>query len=111
MGVARVCGFLALLVAAGCARPPIIEKPVPTLTKAEVISRLNSQASDAAGLRAKLDVKVAHVEAGLRSRDRSMPEEINRLLTDHLSELLFTPSRDADENLRFGGSFEEFLAK
>jgi UDP-N-acetylglucosamine 2-epimerase (non-hydrolysing) len=47
----------------------------------------------------KLGVKVAHVEAGLRSRDRSMPEEINRLLTDQIADLLFTPSRDADENL------------
>jgi UDP-N-acetylglucosamine 2-epimerase (non-hydrolysing) len=48
---------------------------------------------------AKLGVPVAHVEAGLRSRDRSMPEEINRLLTDQLSELLLTPSEDADRNL------------
>src|SRR5213594_1042926 len=51
----------------------------------------------------KLDVKVAHVEAGLRSRDRSMPEEINRLLTDQIADLLFTPSADADENLRAEG--------
>ncbi|MCX6924442.1 MAG: UDP-N-acetylglucosamine 2-epimerase (non-hydrolyzing), partial [Verrucomicrobia bacterium] len=48
---------------------------------------------------AKLGVRVAHVEAGLRSRDRTMPEEINRLLTDQISDLLFTPSRDGDENL------------
>ena len=47
----------------------------------------------------KLDVRVAHIEAGLRSRDRSMPEEINRLVTDALADLLLTPSRDADENL------------
>jgi UDP-N-acetylglucosamine 2-epimerase (non-hydrolysing) len=45
-------------------------------------------------------VKVAHVEAGLRSRDRAMPEEINRLLTDQIADLLLTPSPDADENLR-----------
>jgi UDP-N-acetylglucosamine 2-epimerase (non-hydrolysing) len=51
----------------------------------------------------KLGVPVGHVEAGLRSRDRSMPEEINRLLTDQLSDLLFTPSSDADENLRREG--------
>ena len=48
---------------------------------------------------AKLGVKVAHVEAGLRSFDRTMPEELNRLLTDQLADLLLTPSRDADENL------------
>src|SRR5918912_1115623 len=47
----------------------------------------------------KLGVKVAHVEAGLRSRDRTMPEEINRLLTDQIADLLFTPSADGDENL------------
>jgi UDP-N-acetylglucosamine 2-epimerase (non-hydrolysing) len=52
---------------------------------------------------AKLGVKVAHVEAGLRSRDRTMPEEINRLLTDRLADLLLTPSKDADENLRAEG--------
>src|SRR6185437_10796861 len=51
----------------------------------------------------KLGVKVAHVEAGLRSRDRTMPEEINRLLTDQIADLLFTPSPDADENLRAEG--------
>ncbi len=48
---------------------------------------------------AKLGVKVAHIEAGLRSFDRRMPEETNRLLTDQISDLLFTPSRDADANL------------
>jgi UDP-N-acetylglucosamine 2-epimerase (non-hydrolysing) len=48
---------------------------------------------------AKLRVPVAHVEAGLRSRDRSMPEEINRVVTDQLADLLFTPSQDADDNL------------
>lgn len=52
---------------------------------------------------AKLGVKVAHVEAGLRSRDRTMPEEINRLLTDQIADLLFTPARDADANLRAEG--------
>jgi UDP-N-acetylglucosamine 2-epimerase (non-hydrolysing) len=47
----------------------------------------------------KLGIRVAHVEAGLRSRDRTMPEEINRLLTDQLADLLLTPSIDADQNL------------
>jgi len=51
----------------------------------------------------KLQIRVAHVEAGLRSRDRKMPEEINRILTDQLSDLLFTPSADADENLQREG--------
>lgn len=47
--------------------------------------------------------KVAHVEAGLRSFDRSLPEEINRLITDQLSDLLFTPSLDANQNLENEG--------
>ena len=53
---------------------------------------------------AKLLIPVAHVEAGLRSFDRTMPEEINRLVTDALAELLFTTSRDADENLKREGA-------
>jgi UDP-N-acetylglucosamine 2-epimerase (non-hydrolysing) len=51
----------------------------------------------------KIGVRTAHVEAGLRSFDRSMPEEINRLVTDALADLLLTPSPDADENLRREG--------
>ncbi len=51
----------------------------------------------------KLGIKVAHVEAGLRSRDRSMPEEINRILTDSISDLLLTTSQDADVNLAHEG--------
>ncbi len=52
---------------------------------------------------AKLGVRVGHVEAGLRSFDRSMPEEINREVTDRLADLLFTPSEDGDLNLRHEG--------
>jgi UDP-N-acetylglucosamine 2-epimerase (non-hydrolysing) len=52
---------------------------------------------------AKLGLRVAHVEAGLRSDDRSMPEEINRIVTDHLAQLLLTPSRDANARLAAEG--------
>jgi UDP-N-acetylglucosamine 2-epimerase (non-hydrolysing) len=52
---------------------------------------------------AKLLVRIGHVEAGLRSFDRTMPEEINRIVTDRLADLLFTPSEDGDANLRNEG--------
>lgn len=56
---------------------------------------------------AKLHIPVAHVEAGLRSFDRSMPEEINRVVTDALSDYLFTASPDGDENLKREGIPQE----
>jgi UDP-N-acetylglucosamine 2-epimerase (non-hydrolysing) len=51
----------------------------------------------------KLGIAVAHVEAGLRSFDRSMPEELNRIVTDHLSDLLFTTEESGNRNLRREG--------
>jgi UDP-N-acetylglucosamine 2-epimerase (non-hydrolysing) len=53
----------------------------------------------AALVAAKMCVPVAHIEAGLRSRDWTMPEEVNRVVTDSVSDLLLTPSKDADDNL------------
>ncbi len=54
----------------------------------------------------KLGIPVAHIEAGLRSFDRGMPEELNRLVTDALADVLLTPSADGDENLRREGAAE-----
>ena len=56
---------------------------------------------------AKAGIPVAHVESGLRSRDRSMPEEVNRIAVDQLSDWLLTPSADADENLLAEGVAKE----
>jgi UDP-N-acetylglucosamine 2-epimerase (non-hydrolysing) len=63
-----------------------------------VVGDVNSTAA-CAMVGAKLWIPVVHLEAGLRSRDRSMPEEINRLVTDAIADVLWTPSPDADENL------------
>jgi UDP-N-acetylglucosamine 2-epimerase (non-hydrolysing) len=51
----------------------------------------------------KLEIRMAHVEAGLRSFDRAMPEEVNRVITDQLANILFTPSEDGDHNLQREG--------
>ena len=74
-----------------------------------VYGDVNSTAA-AALVAAKLSTRIAHVEAGLRSNDRSMPEEINRLVTDRLANLLLTPSHDAIENLKSEGEPEDEIA-
>ena len=78
------------------------EKPDAVLVVGDVNSTLACSVTAA-----KLWVPVAHVEAGLRSRDRKMPEEINRIVTDALSDWLFTTSRGASDNLRQEGIAEE----
>ena len=59
----------------------------------------------------KLNIKVGHVEAGLRSYDRTMPEETNRVLTDHISDYLFTPTDDSRDILRHEGIAENKIFK
>jgi UDP-N-acetylglucosamine 2-epimerase (non-hydrolysing) len=71
-----------------------------------VVGDVNSTMA-AALVGAKLLIPVAHVEAGLRSFDRTMPEEINRIVTDRISGILLTPSSDANENLRREGVSED----
>ena len=70
------------------------ERPDATI----VVGDVNSTAACALAC-AKLQIPTIHLEAGLRSGDRGMPEEINRIVTDAISDLLWTPSIDADENL------------
>ena len=89
----------------------IMQKFEPVLLREQpdwvvVVGDVNSTLA-ASLVAVKLGVKVAHVEAGLRSRDRAMREEINRLLTDQIADLLLTPSLDANENLRAEGIPEE----
>src|SRR5882724_4054117 len=79
---------------------PIVLERKPDLVL--VYGDVNSTVA-AALVCSKLLILVGHVEAGLRSRDRTMPEEINRLMTDQLADLLFTPSADGDENLEREG--------
>src|SRR5215813_9791265 len=71
-----------------------------------VVGDVNSTLAGAL-VAAKAVIPLAHVEAGLRSDDRTMPEEINRMVTDRLADLLLTPSRDASATLRDEGEPEE----
>jgi UDP-N-acetylglucosamine 2-epimerase (non-hydrolysing) len=75
---------------------PVLQRVAPSWLV--VYGDVNSTAASAL-VASKLGVRIAHVEAGLRSGDRSMPEEINRLVTDRLSDLLLVPSRDAEATL------------
>ncbi|HEX8536479.1 MAG TPA: UDP-N-acetylglucosamine 2-epimerase (non-hydrolyzing) [Cystobacter sp.] len=83
------------------ARVMIELEKVFTQEKPDLVSVVGDVNSTLAGalVAVKMGIKLAHVEAGLRSGDRTMPEEINRLLVDRISDLLLTPSADADANL------------
>jgi UDP-N-acetylglucosamine 2-epimerase (non-hydrolysing) len=75
---------------------PVLEQARPDLVM--VVGDVNSTIACAL-VASKLGIRVAHVEAGLRSYDRTMPEEVNRVLTDQISDLLFTTERQAEDNL------------
>jgi UDP-N-acetylglucosamine 2-epimerase (non-hydrolysing) len=92
----------------------ILERLEPIVTQEHpdwvvIYGDVNSTAA-AAVVAAKLGIRSAHVEAGLRSGDRTMPEEVNRIVADRLASLLLTPSRDADEILRAEGEPEQEIA-
>src|SRR4051794_28567355 len=86
------------------ASEPLLDQPAPALVV--VVGDVNASLACAV-VAAKSGALVAHVEAGLRSRDWSMPEEVNRVVTDRLSDYLLAPSPDAAENLRAEGYRED----
>lgn len=79
---------------------PVVQEIDPDLVL--VVGDVNSTLACAL-VCAKLRIELGHVEAGLRSYDPTMPEEVNRRLTDQVANVLFTPSRDADKNLQKEG--------
>jgi UDP-N-acetylglucosamine 2-epimerase (non-hydrolysing) len=83
---------------------PVLQSERPDIVIVD--GDVNSTAA-AALTAAKLNLRVAHVEAGLRSRDRTMPEEINRMVTDAIADLLLAPSPDAVDNLRAEGHTDD----
>lgn len=82
-----------------------LETTAPKIDLVVVVGDVNSSMA-AALVAAKANIPVAHVEAGLRSFDREMPEEINRIVIDSVSTLFFITEHSADENLRFEGQTE-----
>jgi UDP-N-acetylglucosamine 2-epimerase (non-hydrolysing) len=93
----------------------VMRNAEPILTKLKpravvVVGDVNSTLAMAVTA-SKMHLPIVHVEAGLRSGDRMMPEETNRILTDVISDLLLTPSADADQNLKLEGISSERIAR
>jgi len=84
----------------------LVEKPDAILVVGDVNSTMACSL-----VCSKMGIKIIHLEAGLRSFDRTMPEEINRLVTDALADLLLTPSEDADKNLLHEGVNSEKIVR